>query len=212
MKDNTYIVPNYKYGLIECPETTLLSFKRYKIDDALGDNNCCVREAIKSIELDESIHSEVILPFEEVDGLTIKDLKDYPTLKYKNRFLVFVMGDSLPLSMIESYSSSRIEKKPIKRSMLRFILLIDTEQYENQTIDDVIENYLTRNLDQMNLQNRKKALSFLEKYIHGNKENVMSKVNEYFLQTKEYDKIMNYSDYIDIPKRLIKNRKETIKE
>ena len=58
----------------------------------------------------------------------------------------------------------------------------------------------------MNLQNRKKALSFLEKYIHGNKANVMSKVHEYLVKRaeNEYDKIINYSDYIDIPKRLIR--------
>lgn len=203
MKESTFIVENYKYGLIECPDTTILSSKKYKIDSALGENNS-LPEAIKSIELDESIHSDVILPFAEVDGLSIKELKDYFSLKYNDRFLVFTMYDSLPLSNIDSYYSYRVEKRPMKISVLRYILLIDTEQYENETIDEIVEDHLIRHLDQMNLQNRKKALCFLEKYMYDDKEKVKQEINNYLSHRYANGCERVYcSDYIKIPKRLI---------
>ncbi len=208
MKENTYIVKNYKYGLIESPGEILTSYMNFDFDSVLDNNNAPL-EATIGVELNESINKDVVFKFKEVDGLSIKELKGYPNLKYKNKYLVFTMYDKLQLSAIDYYTWYKVKKRANPVAKVRYILLIDTEQYENETIDEIVEDHLIRHLDQMNLQNRKKALCFLEKYMYNNKEKVKKEIDDYLSHRYANGCERVYcSDYIDIPKRLIKKEKE----
>ena len=95
-------------------------------------------------------------------------------------------------------------QEPQEQGIIRFMYIIDIRKYEDVNIDEVIEEHLIKNLNKFNLQNRKRALSFLEKYVYENHVDVNRTIGSYIdVISEETNKQIYSSDYMNIPGRLL---------
>lgn len=205
MKYGSYIASGYKYGLMSFPEDVLgKSFLDNLFKESNKDVPCYWRET--SIDIN-SRDCDKIVPFEHVDGLQLSDLTNYSQLLYENKYFIFIMYDVLPLcSKPVDYYGLEEFTKPKNVGCLRYIYLINKDNYKDATIDEVIEAHLVPNLDKIDFGNRRRALGFLEEYIGNDKIETNNIINNYlYRHSSKYGGINNpLPTYIKMPGRLIK--------
>ncbi len=221
MKANhTYVAPGYKYGLLHDPNyynncddvrIALINWFKKNATNVKDEEHQLEREMI---ELEAEVALKCIIPYENVDGLTVRELEKYDSLRYekydslrnKNEYLIFVMYDSLNNSEWDIKALDIDKFKAIhSHGIIRFMYLIDIEKYKDYKIDEVIEEHLIENLNKFNLQNRRRALSFLEKYIYDDALDVDHIIERYLHANSDpnSNRIMDERDYINIPDRLL---------
>ena len=216
MKANhTYVAPSYKYGLLHypncynnCDDVRIALINCFKKDatNVKDEEHQLERE---TIELEAEVALKCIIPYENVDGLTVRELKKYDSLRYKNEYLIFVMYDSLNNSEWDINALDIDKYRAIySHGIIRFMYLIDIEKYKDYKIDEVIEEHLIENLNKFNLQNRRRALSFLEKYIYDDALDVDHIIERYLNADSDpnSNRILSESDYIKIPDRLFRKK------
>ena len=206
-----YIGTAYKYGLLTYPDHNMPyirnklreSFEYHTEDSAELE----LIEERKTIELKGEIIPQTIIPFEDIDGLTVGELGDYNPLRCTNNYLVFVMYDSMIIPGNNNNNTFNVKlhfQEPQEQGIIRFMYIIDIRKYEDVNIDEVIEEHLIKNLNKFNLQNRKRALSFLEKYVYGNRADVNNIIRNYInVKSEETNKQIYFSDYMSIPGRIL---------
>ena len=154
---NTYVEKGYKYGVLLFPDS---SDKRIK--EQLEKTKPVVNLPRKrELEVNVSTNTCRIIDYDQISGLTIKDVQDYKELLYDNKYLIFVMYDSIVIPKAE-------------HAIVRYIGSIDTTRDKDMAVDEVIGNMLLNNElmskePYINNSNKKRALCFLEKYIYGDK-------------------------------------------
>ena len=203
MQFGTYVASGYKYGLLCCPDDNLPALKK-AISESIGEDNQN-KSTKKDVELDTNVLLESVVPFEMVDGLSLEELKDYARLLSHNRYLVFIMYDSLPIAEKNGNSNYKVYfEPPEEQGRVRCLYAIDTEKNGEFTIDDVLGDHLISVLDQLNVQNRRRALCFLEKYIVKSKMGVNNVISNYLdRKAKQEGSWKPYiTEYIKLPKRL----------
>lgn len=181
MKYGSYIGHGYKYGLLSNVDE-LESNLRDSLYDMIKGKNDQILPRKNDIEVSERVYPEMVIPFESVDGLSIDDLRDYQGLLFENRYLVFIMYDSIELREKEKGCITRFTE-PVERVMARYVYLIDTEKNRDCTIDEIIEDHLVRTVNGLNKQNRRRALGFLEQYICTSNSGVRNIIYD---STKQY--------------------------
>ena len=207
MKNYSYVATGYKYGLMSYPNAI---FKNNSLFNRTNDesNNQLCNDSEKLIKIN-GYEIERIVPFESVDGLQLDDLAHYSSLLHDEKYFVFIMYDEIPLSRqtiidndITTYSD------PENSGFIHYIYLIDKDKNKESTIDEVIENHLISHLDKLNLSNRRRALSFLEKYVCKDRGSTNIDIENYLydIETKANKEYTYYSKYIKIPYRLINNK------
>ena len=208
---NNYVGTAYKYGLLTYPDHNMPyirnklreSFEYHTEDSAELE----LIEGRKTIELNGEIIPQTIIPFEDIDGLTVGELGDYKPLRCTNNYLVFVMYDSMIIPGNNNNNTFNVKlhfQEPQEQGIIRFMYIIDIRKYEDVNIDEVIEEHLIKNLNKFNLQNRKRALCFLEKYVYENHGDVNRMIDKYIdVKSGETNKRIYSSDYISIPDRLL---------
>ena len=208
-----YIGTAYKYGLLTYPENNMPyirnklreSFQYHTEDSAELE----LIEERKTIELNGEIIPQTVIPFEDIDGLTVGELGDYKPLRLRctNNYLVFVMYDSVTLPKMNNNNTYDVKlyfQEPQEQGIIRFMYIIDIRKYEDVNIDEVIEEHLIKNLNKFNLQNRRRALCFLEKYVYENHVDVNRTIGKYIdVISEETNKQIYSSDYMNIPGRLL---------
>ncbi len=205
MKYGTYVASGYKFGLVNNPSDNYQGIK-FAIKDSLsrGEESKIPQEP-KNVETTVRTNIRTIVPFESVDGLSLEELKNYPSLLYEGRYLVFVMYDSLPLGecLLDNYKI--VFGEPEEECTARFFYAIDTEQNKDRTIDEVLEAHLIKTLSKLNVQNRRRALCFLEKYVNTSKEGTNNMIDNYLdARAKKESTVRDYSwRYVKLPDRLI---------
>ncbi len=184
---NNYVGTAYKYGLLTNPLYNNLPAIRDKIIESFKfqaeyGTELELIEGRETIELNEEIIAKMIIPFENVDGLTVGEIGDYKDLRCTNNYLVFVMYDSVTIYKPKDnnpYNAKESFKEPEEQGIARFMYIMDIRKYKDVKIDEVIEKHLIKNLDKVNIQNKRRALSFLEKYIYGEDRMVRKTIYEY---------------------------------
>ena len=86
--------------------------------------------------------------------------------------------------------------------MARYLYVIDTKQNSEATIDEVVEKQLLSHMGNLTLQNRRRALGFLEKYVEGDRLSTVQSINKY-LESNGSSVRPYFSEYVKLPKRLI---------
>ena len=183
---NNYVGTAYKYGMMTHPFDISPAIrdkliKSFKFQTAYGEELELI-EGRETIELNEEVNAKMIVPFENVDGLTVGEIGDYKALRYTNVYLVFVMYDSVPIVKQQNnntYNAKESFQEPEEQGIARFVYIIDIRKYKDVKIDEVIEKHLIKNLNKVNIQNKRRALSFLEKYIYGEDSLVNRTIYEY---------------------------------
>ena len=90
MKENTFVTSGYKYGLLSCPEDHFPAL-RSVIKSCIGEEEEAQnKEPKRDTNLEINLQPKAVVPFENVDGLSLDELKNYYSLLYRNRYLVFV--------------------------------------------------------------------------------------------------------------------------
>lgn len=206
---DTFVASGYKYGLLKYPGKNLPSIPD-AIEQCVGkDDSKQSKEQKKDMEIVEAIIPKTAVPFEDVDGMTLEELAGYSQLQYSdrrnwsfNRYLVFVMYDSISGSEISETSSNRIESEELEEEgKLRYLYVIDPKKNKEATIDEVVEEQLTKNIGRMKVKNRRRALGFLEKYVYGDKISTIRAINNYL--GSKYESVgSNFKEYVRLPKRL----------
>ena len=208
----TYVAPSYKYGLLNEPNY----YNNYD-DVRIALINCFKKNATnvkdeehqlerETIELEAEVALKCIIPYENVDGLTVRELKKYDSLRYKDEYLIFVMYDSLNNSEWDIKALDIDKFRAIhSHGIIRFMYLVDIEKYKDYKIDEVIEEHLIENLNKFNLQNRRRALSFLEKYIYNSNLDVNHIIKRYLEANSNpnSNRIIDERDYIKLTDRLL---------
>lgn len=189
MKYGSYESMGYKYGLICNPNTA--PEKLMQVLNALVKDEGNIPQR-KDTEKSVIIEPEMIVPYESVDGLSLAEISDYKNLLYYYRYLVFVMYDSISSCERKyTYYPEFSEKKENARA--RYICVIDTLRYSEYTIDEVLEKHLVESLDQLNLQNRKRALCFLERYVCDKMIDVNNVIRKYLYENKSEQHLLTYT-------------------
>ncbi len=205
MKYGTYVASGYKYGLVNNPGDNVQGI-RQAIKDSLSRNEeSKAPQKPKNVEMNEGASRKTIVPFESVDGLSLEELKNYPSLLYEGRYLVFIMYDSLPLGKCGYTDYKIIFGEPEEECTARLLYAIDTEKNKDRTIDEVLEAHLIETLPKLNVQNRRRALCFLEKYVNTSKEGTNNMIDNYLYKKAEKESTArDYSwSYVKLPDRLI---------
>ena len=147
MENMSRIGEGHKFGLISNPkEESIAGYLR----------NC-----LETWETEGryDFHLESIVPFSDVDGLTLNELRAYRELLYEGTFLVFVMYDSI---IIREKSGDNY-KEPRVKGYVRYIYMIDTREKSDCTIDEVIVNHLKEKIH-TTTKNKHRFQSFIAKY------------------------------------------------
>jgi hypothetical protein len=172
--NNTYVEKAYKYGVITYPDECEEELKEVLVQSREEANVNLPRK--REFEVTMPVRPECILDFDSISGLTIKDVKDYKELLYDDRYLIFVMYDSINVQK-PYYTKNLVKVRGVQqdKAKLRYICSVDMKKYDNMAIDDLIGNILVGNnlgscASYLNEGNKKRALCFLEKYIYGDKE------------------------------------------
>ena len=199
MKRNSYEATGYKYGLLVLRK----------------DQDCLIRNRIKNIlapdqknksnqykEVNDQLYHGAIVPFESIDGLTISELEDYKRLLYEEKYLIFVMYDSMVARDRGLEIDSFINEC---ETIIRYIFVIDVEENKDKFIDEIVEYHLINTVNKLSIQNRKRALGFLEKYVYPDKRSINICIDNYLDRLHEKDKSIRpyVLEYIKMPKRLI---------
>ena len=147
MENMSRIGEGYKFGLISYPR-----------EEGLANY---LRNFLKTVETEGryEFHFESIVPFSDVDGLTLDNLRDYKELLYEGIYLVFVMYDSI---IIREKSGDNY-KEPREKGYARYIYMIDTSEKSDCTIDEVIVNHLKEKIHTAT-KNKQRFQSFIAKY------------------------------------------------
>lgn len=200
MKYGSYIASGFKYGLISTPSNLPDGIRRPLHEAMREDNNLNVVPK-KYLELDAPIYPEMLVPFESVDGLSLEDLSHYSNLLLNNRYLIFAMYDTIATSEVEGIYAPKFGS-PKERAFIHYLYVIDTEQEKERSIDEMVEYQLISSIGHMKNQNKRRALGFLEKYVHGDRLSTIQGIEEY-LRSIGSSVRPYYSEYIKLPKRLI---------
>lgn len=200
MKYNSYVATGYKHGIIRNPNRTIPAIRNV-LTKMVGSTQESDHKK-EDMEMNASIYKEMIIPFEEVDGLSLQELKAYPNLLYQDRYLIFIMYDSI--ASREQNGDLIIEFGDwIEEAVARYIYMIDTEKNKECSIDEIVEEHLVATLDQLRTENRRRSLDFLEKYVGGTRTEVNSRINHYLNNNFPSKSIYKY---IKIPERLINQK------
>ena len=160
MLDNTYQATGYKYGVMVYPDKHTQLY-----EDILEKTPKTKEESLR-------VSENNVLNYEALDGLSLKELKSYKELLFKQNYLLFVMYDEITIKELRNdnmYEKPSLETRDIP--FIRYIQAIDLKEHKNdEPIDQIIKNQIENNLEQLNPANRRRALGFLEQYIYGSKE------------------------------------------
>ena len=194
----SYIVEGYKFGLLNWNKIKKNMKDTYLYDNlppASLNNNIPEKEKIRTEN--DVVNKDYIIPFDCADGLTIEELSDYDELKIyqaNKQYIVFVMYDSLLNARSTVYYASNEREHAI----IRYAYVIDIDKYKDNTIGEVVENHLISNIDNLSIQNKRRALCFLEEYIDNSANYVDVSIREYYRR-----KSNEMFKAIEFPRRLI---------
>ena len=153
MLKNTYVGKGYKFGVVgSVNEYAGAVLEHLKLDNPED----LVTESEKPIYY----KSNRMVDFDRVDGLSLKDFKEYTSLRRKN-YVFFAMYDS-------------IDDDKWLEACIRYICAIDISKNSDQTIDEYISKHLIEKLEHLNPTNKRRALAFLERYYYGTYEKTNS--------------------------------------
>ena len=168
--NNTYVEKGYKYGVIAFPDLCTGELKKV-LESTKEESNINLPRK-REIEGTFTIPTNNILDFDNISGLTIKDIKDYKELLFAGRYLIFVMYDSIT---VQNPTPKKDDNKVLDIAKIRYISSLDMNKYLDMPINDLLGNILVGNEllsknSYLNETNKKRALSFLEKYVYDDKE------------------------------------------
>ena len=169
---NTYIETGFKYGIITYPESCNKELR--KAISSLSEKNYVNLPRKDELEKTIIVDENCILDFDYVSGLRLDELKDYKELLSENKYINFVMYDSIEVHRPNhALNNGRFE--PEKKAIIRYLCSLDTERYGDTKINNAVantlinHNLLDKTIEEKN-KNNKRALCFLEKYVYGDKE------------------------------------------
>ena len=150
---------NFKYGIISNPSRdTSLSLIAQKLLEET-DVDGLLEPPIIGKELNVSTNDrEFIIPLENVAGLTVGDLRDYPFFTEKDRsykktpeepYMFFIMYDTITITQ-----SVQVR--------LRYIGAIDWRYHKDEMVDEAIEKHLKRAYGKLNESNKNRTAYLIE--------------------------------------------------
>lgn len=160
MLNNTYDVSGYRYGI--------LATKNENIQKYISENaNNQAMDWIGLIKVMVDNNNLIIVDFDDVDGLTLKEIKDYKM--FNNDVLLFVMYDK---ACTRDDKQGHTDEFTIRNTLISTIDSYD----ENTPIDDMIIDGLSKFMDNQNESIIKRYKCFLQRYKYGTKEKTDEKL------------------------------------
>ena len=186
---DSFASTGYKYGVISYPDSCDSLLREAM--DTLVDENHNNKNNTFGYQSSIKTKNDCIVDFQDVDGLTFHDLKDYPSLLYKKKYIFFIMYDSISTQKPSNVQylvgeSSNERCAPQEETIIRFLYPIDiTELNDNMTIDDFLKEFFEDKIRKLNPTNIRRAAGFLEKYYYGNMTDVYSGLHYTRVKYKE---------------------------
>ena len=160
MLNNTYDVSGYRYGI--------LATKNKNVQKLISENaNNEAMDWISLIKVMVENNDLILIDFSDVDGLTLKELKDYKIIN--NDLLLFVMYDK---ACVNDNNPSHTDEFIIRHTLISTMDIYD----ENIPIDDMIIDGLSKCMDNQNESIIKRYKCFLQRYKYGTKEKTDEKL------------------------------------
>ena len=165
MLDNTYDVSGYRYGVLMYPKNFQKQFSEINDD----------KEDYKETSL--PIDGKEIVSFDNIDGITIKELRSYQDSLLDRDYLLFVMYDSILVSkLVDGGMYSQPEKKEFNKAIIRYAYAINIKDQEDKRVEEVITTHFLETMPLLSQTNQNRALCFLQRYMYGTKEETKKKV------------------------------------
>lgn len=178
MKDNTYVIPAIQFYILKGPVVDFSSFTKEEI---VGKLNLALKSGNASL-----------IPFENVDGLTVKEMID--CLQIKEYFAVVAAA---------TFTEKRINNHEVQTEKTNINILsaaifntsadelkcgisvFDVKNDElDQTVDRLYQSYIERSYCYDEPRTRSIYNSFLEKYQYQDYEQTKKKKREIYLNRK----------------------------
>lgn len=154
-------VSAYKYGIIRCPHVCDYNIGNLLNELCNSDDDSCINSSLpKYAEISTRFDPEYIIEFQDVSGLSLGDLSNFYNLIYNNKYLLFVMFDSLLVSRKSPFLPSPVWENEV---YLRYITAIDVTKNKDTMIDKIICDRLGCNYKFLNPSNTRRAACFRKK-------------------------------------------------
>ena len=160
MLNNTYDASGYRYGILATRNDDIQRKMSENAHNEEMDWNQLIRIMIDSGNL-------TIIDFEDIDGLTLKELKNYKTIN--KDILLFVMYDR---TNIREKWPRQTDEFNIRSTIIKSL----SSYPENITIDDIMEEVLYKYVDDTDDFINKRIKCFLQRYKYGTKEETDKKI------------------------------------
>ena len=160
MLNNTYDVSGYRYGILATKNENIQKYISENANNQAMDWIALIKVMIENNHL-------ILVDFGDVDGLTLKELKDYKMIN--NDLLLFVMYDK---ACVNDSNPSHTDEFVVRHTLISTIDSYD----ENTPIDDMIIDGLSKCMDNQNESMIKRYKCFLQRYKYGTKEKTDEKI------------------------------------
>lgn len=160
MLNNTYDVSGYRFGILATKNENIQKYISENANNKAMDWIALIKVMVENNDL-------IIVDFDDVDGLTLKEIKDYKM--FNNDVLLFVMYDK---ACTRDYKQGHTDEFTIRNTLISTIDSYD----ENTPIDDMIIDGLTKFMDNQNESIIKRYKCFLQRYKYGTKEKTDEKL------------------------------------
>ena len=169
MLEESFDIKANRFGLLLCNDQ-MYNRKMEDIIEGIRENNLTQSDINKMICTMTSIAMNdggIIVDFDEVDGLLMKDLKGFDAVN--NRFVLFVTYDKV--SGFNAHGDERWQLR-IKDSLV--FLYADKDL--DTSVDDMITEYYLKNYEKFPKEQQRGARCFLQRYKYGTKEKTDEKL------------------------------------
>lgn len=159
MLENSYIGQGFKYGIV---------FSPFMADEIEKMFNSSYKDQARMVKGFALCPNSGIIPFEDIDGIPIRELMEMIDNKSLDSTLVFVM-----------YSGFRKESGSMTYGDFFPIFIQFNEEDSDTQVDDVVVNYMLENYSGDESEYNKRVKGFLQKYKFGSKTRTDEKIIEY---------------------------------
>ena len=169
MLNNTYDALGYRYGI--------LATNKEDIQEIISENaNNEKMDWIRLIQTMANNGDLIIVDFEDVDGLTLKEFKEYKM--FNNDLLLFVMYDK---ACTRDESQNHKDEFCIRHTLIQSLDLFS----DNMNIDDVITTALLHLYNTQDELTKRRTKCFLERYKYGTKEATNNAISKRMVKENE---------------------------
>lgn len=169
MLEESFDVKANRFGLLLC-NNQMYNRRAEDIIEGIRENTLTksdINEMICRITSIAMNDGGTIVDFDEVDGLLMKDLKDFDTVN--NQFVLLVIYDKL--SGFNAHGDERWQLK-IKDSLV----FLYTDDDLDTSIDNMIAGYYLNSYEKLSKEQQREARCFLQRYKYGTKEKTDEKL------------------------------------